>query len=188
LTKQFEIQLWTPEHDATAFTSSLRSIQKFIQDQAARAMSSKVSTVFVLTEKGDKKVRGYHTLSAISIKFDELPEKMQKKLPRYPQIGATLLGRLGVDESFRASLSARGEKPRLGELLLVDAQRKCLNATEIVASAVMVIDVEEPMQDETLAGARDPMGFYTQYGFTPFPRSPRRLFKRVTMIEKELNL
>ncbi len=187
MSAQFEIQLWTPEHDTTTFTSSLGSIQKFIQDQAARAMSSKVSTVFILTETGDNKVRGYYTLSAMSIKFDELPEKMQRKLPRYPQVGATLLGRLGVDETFRAALSANGEKPRLGELLLVDAQRKCLNATEIVASAVMIIDVDEPTQDEISAGARDPMGFYTQYGFTPFPKSPRRLFKRVTMIEKELN-
>jgi hypothetical protein len=187
LSGQFEIRLWTPEHDATTFTSSLGSIQKFIRDQAARAMSSKVSTVFVLTENGGTKVRGYYTLSAMSIKFEELPEKVQKKLPRYPLMGATLLGRLGVDETFREALLAKGEKPRLGELLLVDAQRKCLNATEIVASAVMVIDVEAPTQDELSAGAKDPMGFYTQYGFTPFPKSPRRLFKRVTMIEKELN-
>ncbi len=150
-------------------------------------MSGKVSTVFVLTEKGANQVRGYYTLSAMSIKFDGLPEKVQKKLPGYPHVGATLLGRLGVDETFRAALSGKGEKPRLGELLLVDAQRKCLNATEIVASAVMVINVEEPTQNEISAGARDPMGFYTQYGFTPFPKSPRRLFKRVTMIEKELN-
>jgi hypothetical protein len=188
LSEQFEIQLWTPEHDTTAFISSIGSIQRFIQDQAARAVSSKVSTVFVLTEKGANKVRGYYTLSAKSIKFDELPEKVQKKLPRYPQVGATLLGRLGVDEPFRTALASRGEKPRLGELLLVDAQRKCWNATEIVASAVMVIDVEEPTQAELSAGARDPMGFYTQYGFTPFPKSPLRLFKRVTTIEKELNL
>jgi hypothetical protein len=185
LSEQFEIQLWTPEHDATAFTSSLGSIKNFIQELAARAMSNKTSTVFILTEKSDNKIRGYYTLSAMSIKFDELPEKVQKKLPRYPQIGATLLGRLGVDETCRAALSA---KSRLGERLLVDAQRKCLNATEIVASAVMVIDVKEPTQQEISAGARDPMGFYTQYGFTPFPKSPRRLFKRVTTIEKELNL
>lgn len=185
---RFEIHLWTPEHDTTSFFSSLGSIQKFIQEQAARAMSSKVSTVFVLIEKGDKRVRGYYTLSATSIKFDDLPNKMQKMLPRYPQIGATLLGRLGVDESFRAALLAKGEKLRLGELLLVDAQRRCLNATEMVASAIMVIDVIFPTTGEISAGAKDPLGFYTQYGFTPFPKSPRRLFKRVTTIEKELSV
>jgi hypothetical protein len=187
LSEQLEIQLWTPEHDATDFISSLGNIQRFIQDQAARAMSSKISTVFVMTEKGDLKIRGYYTLSAMSVKFDELPDKVQKKLLRYPQVGATLLGRLGVDEVFRAAQLAKGKKPRLGELLLVDAQRRCLNATEIVASAVMVIDVKEPTQVEIAAGARDPMGFYTQYGFTPLPKSPRRLFKRVSTIEKELN-
>lgn len=150
-------------------------------------MSSKVSTVFVLTEKGSTKVRGYYTLSSKGITFDDLPSSVQKKLPRYPQIGATLLGRLGVDEKFRNELIERGEKPRLGELLLVDAQKNCLHGSSRVGSAVMLIDVEQPNEAEVAAGARDPLSFYTQYGFIPLPRSPRILFKRVTTIEKELN-
>jgi hypothetical protein len=183
---EFEIKLWTPDHDCTEFTSSLKSIQKYIQEQAARAMSNKVSTVFVLTEKGDRKVRGYYTLSSLSVKFDDLPKNVQKKLPRYPLVGATLLGRLGVDERYRDELSKQGDKPRLGELLLVDAQRNCLKGAATVASAVMLIDVEEPSADEIAAGARDPMGFYTQYGFIALPKTPRKVFKRVSTIEKEL--
>ncbi len=182
----FEIRLWTPEHDCSEFTSSLKSIQKYLQEQAASAMSSKVSTTFVLTEKGENKVRGYYTLSSMSIKFDELPKDVQKRLPRYPQVGATLLGRLGVDERYRDELSKSGNKPRLGELLLVDAQRNCLRGSETVASAVMLIDVEEPSSEELAAGARDPMNFYTQYGFIILPRTPRTVFKRVSTIEKEL--
>ena len=183
---KFDIQLWTPDHDCTEFTSSLQSIQKYIQEQASRAMSNKVSTVFVLTEKGDRKVRGYYTLSSLSVKFDDLPKDVQKKLPRYPQVGATLLGRLGVDEHYRDELIKQGEKPRLGELLLVDAQKNYLKGAATVASAVMLIDVEEPNAEEIAAGARDPMGFYTQYGFKALPKSPRTVFKRVSTIEKEL--
>lgn len=182
----FEIRLWTPEHDCTQFTSSLRSIQKYIQEQAARAMSSKVSTVFVLTEKHDNKVRGYYTLSSLSIRFDELPKDVQKKVPLYPQLGATLLGRLGVDEHYRDELSKQGDKPRLGEILLVDAQRNCLKGTSTIGSAVMIIHVEEPSAEEIAAGARDPMGFYTQYGFIQLPKAPRTVFKRLSTIEKEL--
>ena len=149
-------------------------------------MSNKVSTVFVLTEKGDQKVRGYYTLSSLSVKFDDLPKDVQKKLPRYPQLGATLLGHLGVDERYRDELSKQGDKPRLGELLLVDAQRNCLKGTATVASAVMLIDFEEPSAEEIAAGARDPMGFYTQYGFIALLKTPRKVFKRVSTIEKEL--
>ena len=150
-------------------------------------MSSKVSTVFVLTEKNNNKVRGYYTLSSLAIKFDELPVKVQKKLPRYPSIGATLLGRLGVDESYRDELTRQGRSPRLGELLLVDAQYNCLKGSLTVASAVMLIDVEEPSAAEIAAGARDPLGFYLQYGFIALPMTPRTVFKRVSTIEKELS-
>lgn len=184
----FEIQLWMPEHDCTEFTSSLKSIQKYIQEQASRAVSNKVSVIFVLTEKGDNKVRGYYTLSSMSIKFDDLPKGLQKKLPRYPQIGATLLGRLGVDECYRDKLSKHGNKPRLGEFLLVDAQRRCLKGSVTVASAVMLINVEQPSPEEIAAGARDSMDFYTQYGFIALPKTPRTVFKRVMTIEKELRL
>lgn len=149
-------------------------------------MSSKTSMVFVLTEKGDKKIRGYYTLSSMSVKFEDLPKNVQRKVPRYPLIGATLLGRLGVDERYRDELSKRGEKPRLGELLLVDAQKNCLKGSSTVASAVMLIDVEQPNADEIAAGARDPMGFYLQYGFLALPKTPRTVFKRVSTIEKEL--
>ena len=182
----FEIQLWTPDHNCTEFTSSLKSIQKFIKEQAARAMSSKVSAVFVLTEKGDKRVRGYYTLSSMSIKFNDLPKAVQRKLPRYPQVGATLLGRLGIDERYRDELIKQGEKPRLGELLLVNAQRNSLKGSGMVASAVMLIDVEQPTEEEIAAGARDPIGFYTQYGFIALPKTPRTVFKRVSTIEREL--
>lgn len=182
----FEIQPWTPDHDSTEFSSSLQSIQKYIREQAGRAMSSKVSTVFVLSEKGSPKVRGYYTLSSKSITFEDLPAAVQKRLPRYPQIGATLLGRLGVDEKYRNELIERGGKPRLGELLLVDAQKKCLDSSSTVGSAVMLIDVELPTEADVAAGARHPLGFYTQYGFIPLPKSSRTVFKRVTTIEKEL--
>jgi hypothetical protein len=182
----FEIQLWTPDHDCTEFTSSFKTIEKYIREQAARATSSKTSTVFVLTEKGAIKVRGYYTLSSMSIKFDNLPKAVQRKLPRYPQIGATILGRLGVDEVYRDQLINSGKKPRLGELLLVDAQKNCLKGAATVASAVMLIDVKQPSTEEIAAGARDPIGFYTQYGFVALPKTPRTVFKRLSTIEKEL--
>ncbi|MDQ5937816.1 MAG: hypothetical protein QG574_5175, partial [Cyanobacteriota bacterium erpe_2018_sw_21hr_WHONDRS-SW48-000092_B_bin.40] len=54
-----------------------------------------------------------------------------------------------------------------------------------VASAVMIVDVEEPSVDDLAAGARDPMGFYIQYGFIALPKTSRTVFKRLSTIEKE---
>jgi len=145
--------------------------------------------VFVLTEPGNKIVRAYFTLSSFGIVFAELPEKIRKKLPRYPQVGATLLGRLGVDRAYSADLYNRsGEKPRLGEVLLVDAQKKTLEASRTAqGTAMLVIEVEQPSREELETGIRDPMGFYTQYGFVPFPGNARRLFKLTRIIEMELS-
>ncbi len=150
-------------------------------------MSSHASLVLVLIEPGINIIRAYYSLSALGILFTELPEKTRRILPRYPQIGATLLGRLGVDKNYSTVLRAKlQEKPRLGELLLMDAQRKTLQgAITTSGSALMVVDAEPPAYEDLARGIRDPLTFYTQYGFTPLPGNERRLFKLTRVIEKE---
>jgi hypothetical protein len=185
--RPYIIEPWRQDHDATAFSSGMASIDRYIKEQAHRDMSSHASLVFVLTETGQNIVRAYYTLSSLGVIFSDLPEKTQKKLPRYPQLGATLLGRLGVDRSFSRELEQRlGEKPRLGEILLFDAQKMTLRgAHETSGTAMMIIDAEESTPKELAAGIRDPVAFYTQYGFQPFPGNPRRFFKLTRVMEKE---
>lgn len=164
-------------------------IDKYIREQAHRDMSSHVSLVFVLAKSGENIIRAYYTLSSLGIAFADLPENIQKKLPRYPHMPATLLGRLGVDRNYSLALQTElGEKPRLGELLLVDAQRRTLqSATTTSGTALMLIDVELPSTEELAKGLRDPMNFYVQYGFSPLPGCERRLFKLTRVIEKEFS-
>jgi hypothetical protein len=166
----------------------MASIDRYIRYQASRDMVNHVSMVFVLTEPGDLVVRAYYTLSSLSIVFANLPPGVQKKLPRYPQIGATLLGRLGVDRNYSAELLQRHrQKPRLGELMLIDAQIKTVQgAISTQGSALLVIDAEVPTAEEQENEIRDPLGFYTQYGFLPFPGNQRRAFKTTRIVESEL--
>ncbi len=180
------IEHWSKEHDATSFYSELFSIKKYIQEQANRDVSSHTSSIFVLVECGKKIVRGFYSLSSISIVFDELPTNIQKKLPRYPETSGILLGRLGVDKvSSEKETELVGAKPRLGELLLVDAQNRSLAAVKNVGSAILVIDAEIPKAEELETGARDPLSFYTQYGFVQLSKNPRRLVKTMRAIAKE---
>jgi hypothetical protein len=182
----YTIELWTPRHDATAFSSGMASIDKYIKNQAPREMINHVSLVFVLTEANNI-IRAYYSLSGLSVVFANLQEKVQKKLPKYPQMSATLLGRLGVDRKYSAELQDRlGEKPRLGEFLLLDAQSKSLQGAMTTAgAALMIIDAERPTDEEMANGIHDPLGFYTQYGFAPFPGNKRRVFKLTRVIEQE---
>ena len=100
----YRIEPWRKDLDATAFSSGMEQIDRYIKQQAHRDMSSHVSLVFVLTELDSKIISGFYSLSALGIVFNDLPRNVQSRLPRYPQVGATLLGRLGVDLAYKAKL------------------------------------------------------------------------------------
>ena len=103
-------------------------------------------------------ILGSYTLSSYGIDVGDLPSDVAKKLPRYPLIPATLLGRLAVDRR----LQGQG----IGEFLLMDALHRALvQSTEIAAAAVAV--------DAINAGA---VKFYQHFGFVPFPAIASRLF------------
>jgi hypothetical protein len=177
---------WTKDHDASNFTSNLQSITKYIQDQAHRDVSSFASSIFVLTAPGDLVIRGFYSLSSISLIYSDLPDKAKKRLSRYPQVSGILLGRLGVDRDFSEKLYASsGIKPRFGEFLLTDAQLRCLKITKEIGSALLVIDAEQPSAQDLTTGARDPLNFYLKYGFTPLTSNPRRLIKSMRAIAAE---
>ena len=80
-----------------------------------------------------------------------IPVGVAKRLPRYPLLPATLLGRLAVDRHHHGQ--------GIGEFLLLDAlHRACEHAVDIAAAAV-IVDAIDP------AAAR----FYQRFGFMPFP-------------------
>ncbi len=111
-------------------------------------------------------IAGFYTLSALSVGLGELPAEVSRRLPRYPEVPATLIGRLAVDSRHRG----RG----YGELLLMDALRRILDSTVDVASVAAVVDAK----DEGAAA------FYRRYGFTTFPKRPGRLFLPVATIRR----
>ena len=103
-------------------------------------------------------VIGYYTLSATSILLEDLPDKISRKFPKYPQVPATLLGRLAIDSHYHG----RG----YGEILILDALRRSLKAAIEVASYTVVVDAVDER-------ARS---LYEHYGFCAFPDRKLRLF------------
>ena len=71
------------------------------------------------------------------------------KLPRYPVMPATLIGRLAVDRHYQG----RG----YGEFLLVDALRRALISTLQIGSVAVVVDAKD---DKSKA-------FYEHFQFIP---------------------
>jgi GNAT superfamily N-acetyltransferase len=75
-------------------------LDRYFQTQAAQEARRKIAAPFVLVLK-DGSLAGYYTLSSTAVRLPELPEAVVRKLPRYPLIPATLLGRLAVDHRYQ---------------------------------------------------------------------------------------
>jgi hypothetical protein len=150
-------------HDRAAFISGVEPLDRYLKTQAGQDARRRVSSCFVLTDDGTTPL-GFYTLAATSIALTDLPAAVAKKLPRYPIMPATLMGRLAVDHR------ARGR--RLGELMLMDAWGRALRSE--IATYAFVVDAK----DEA-AGA-----FYKAYQFLPLSVSGRRLFIPVAEIAK----
>ncbi len=113
-----------------------------------------MAAAFVLLSDGT--IARYYTLSATAVRVGELPEQVTRKLPRYPLVPATLLGRLAVDRRHRGK--------GYGRFLLADALYRSLRSE--IASFAVIVDAK----DDT---ARR---FYERENFLPFPDQPMKLF------------
>jgi GNAT superfamily N-acetyltransferase len=146
------------KHDRVVFSCGIDSLDTYLQKRASQETKKKIATTFVMVEGLTSAVIGYYTLSATSILFTDLPDETARKLPKYPNVPATLLGRLAIDSRYQG----RG----YGELLITDALRRALQATTEVASYAVVVDAINER-------ARS---FYRQYEFCAFPDRKLRLF------------
>jgi len=147
-----------PEHDRSAFSCGVPALDRYLREQASQDARRRVAAPFVASTDG-MKVLGFYTLSATSIQLADIPVALAKKLPRYPRLPATLLGRLATD------LSARGVG--LGRLLLVDAIARAVRSE--IASFALMLDAK----DENAAA------FYEREGFIRLPGTPIRLLRRM---------
>lgn len=154
---QYRTEPLGPKHNRVAFSCGVVALDKYLQKQAGQDVSKRVAAAFVITPDGET-IAGFYTLSAHVVSLSDLPTNVAKKLPRYPAVPATLLGRLAVSSEFRG----RG----IGELLLLDAFKRVLANTRQVASAVIVVDAKDDRARE----------FYLRHDFIPLPSQANRLF------------
>ena len=133
--------------------------------QAGQDARRKVAAPFVMVDSSGS-ILGYYTLSAYSILLGELPEPIARKLPRYPLLPATLLGRLAISSTCR--------RRNLGRFLLMDALHRSWRTASEVASVGVVVEA----LDET---ARS---FYLHHEFVPMQDHPNKLFLAMVTIER----
>ncbi|MGH8242950.1 MAG: GNAT family N-acetyltransferase, partial [Steroidobacteraceae bacterium] len=101
---------------------------------------------------------GFYSLSTLSIVSRDLPDKLARKLPRYGEIPAILIGRLARD------VRVRGQD--VGEQLMTDAIDRILTISREVGVYAIVVDAKDDWA----------IDFYRTFGFQPFPSHFKRLF------------
>ena len=126
--------------------------------QARQDADKRVAAPFVLIDPPAARVVGYYTLSASLLDARELPDDLARKLPRYPHLPVTLLGRLAVDQ--------RAKGKGVGEFLLMNALHRCAQAATDIASMAVLVDAKDDAPD----------AFYRHCDFLPLQQQPRRLF------------
>ncbi|MCA3213609.1 MAG: GNAT family N-acetyltransferase [Burkholderiales bacterium] len=156
------------QHDRTAFYCGADALDRYLKQQARQDADKRVAAPFVAVNPPNTRVLGYYTLSASVVTLTDLPDELTRKLPRYPQLPVTLLGRLAVDQS------ARGQ--RLGEHLLLDALHRSLTHADEIAAMAVVVDAK----DENAAA------FYRHYGFIPLQAQPSRLYVPMRVVAQLL--
>jgi GNAT superfamily N-acetyltransferase len=157
------VEALSPHHDRSSFVSGVEPLDRYFRSQAGQDARKNMAAPFVLV-LADGAIGGYYTLSATGVKLTEFPADITRKLPRYPLVPATLLGRLAVAKVHQG----RG----YGRFLLADALLRAVRSE--IASFAIIVDAKDE-------GAHR---FYERESFVPFPDQPMRLFRSMADIAK----
>ncbi len=152
----FRLEALTGSHDRSTFACGEEPLDRYFQTQVTQDIRRNITHCFVAVEAASRLTAAYYTLAASSIPTPDLSSALIRKLPRYPTISATRIGRLAVDQRFQG----RG----LGAALLADAALRTLSAAP--AAFALVVDAKN---DRAVT-------FYQHHGFVPFLSRPRTLF------------
>jgi GNAT superfamily N-acetyltransferase len=147
------------QHDRAAFSCGNETLDRYLKEIASQDARRRVAAPFVAVDEAARNtILGYYTLSSFAIGLADLPQDMVRKLPAYPVVPATLLGRLAVSQAHRGL--------GLGEYLLLGAlHRAYAQSSQIAAFAIVVDAIDEAAER-----------FYEHFDFIPFPERRGRLF------------
>ena len=162
---EYAINPFERKHDRKMFCCGNDALDRYLREQASQDVKKRVAAIYVLTEASGNTVMGYYSLTSGSVDIGEWPETLKKKLPLYPVVPVTLLGRLAVDKKHHGK--------RLGEYLLMDALWRCSTAAKKIASVAVIVDAIDHKARR----------FYEHYDFRMFPKQSDRLFLQMQTIQ-----
>jgi GNAT superfamily N-acetyltransferase len=159
----FRVGPFDSTHDRTVFDCGAAPLNRYFQEQVSQDVRRRIAACFVALS-GDQRIAGFYTLASASILLDELPANIGKKLPRYPTVPAVRMGRLGVDQAYKAQ--------GLGGALLADALMRAARAE--IAAYALIVDAKDA----------EAAAFYRHHGFIALPDTPLALFLPLATVQR----
>jgi GNAT superfamily N-acetyltransferase len=137
-----------PGHDFSAFDCAAPALNDYLRKYALQNQQGNAARTYVACR--GRRVVGYYTLAAGSVRPDEPPARVVKGLAKHP-VPIILLARLAVD---------RAEQGKgLGAGLLKDALLRASQAADVIGCRAVLVHAKD---DAAKA-------FYQRFGFEPSP-------------------
>jgi predicted GNAT family N-acyltransferase len=162
----FSIELLASHHHKATFKCGNEQLDQYLHSTATQDKKRNIAIPYVIYDGDSQKIIGYYTLSMSGINLEQLPVEIIKKLPKYPIVGVTLIGRLAIDLNYRGF--------GWGKLIIMDAFQRSLNISKATGSFAVVVDAIDD----------DAVRFYQRFDFKNFPDCADKLFRTMTSISQ----
>jgi ribosomal protein S18 acetylase RimI-like enzyme len=153
--------------DRSGFRSGEPALDTWFLRHAGQDLRRGFARTFLALD--DQGIAGFYSLSMFTLELESIPPDLTRKLPKYGEVPAALIGRL-----------ARAERTRglgIGSLLLADALTRVVAASRSVAAFAIVVDARNAPA----------AAFYRAHGFIPLHSRADRLFLPTETVVKALS-
>jgi len=125
--QKYSIEPLDPQkHRREEFDCGVGALNDYLKKRARKEMDAGLAVCFVAVPESEPGcIAGFYTLSAATVLTTALPETVIKKLRRYEEFPAILLGRLARSIAFKGQ--------GLGDCLMMSAFVRAAHAAEDVA-------------------------------------------------------
>jgi predicted GNAT family N-acyltransferase len=161
---EITIEILEKHHHRKDFSCGNEQLDRYLQTVALQDKKRNIAIPYVVCERESQKIIGYYTLSMSGINLEYLPLNIAKKLPKYPIVGVTLIGRLAVANDRKGY--------GWGKLLLMDALYRSLSISKTTGCFAVIVDAIDA----------EAIKFYQRFEFQSFQDRSDKLFLTMTNI------
>ena len=159
-------------HDRSEFSCGFGPIDNFLKTSLSDQVKDGLVTAWIATANGDPAVLGFYTLGALAVRPILGPKKWQRA--KVPDIPVIYVRAVAVREDWQGN--------GVGTALVVHAMKRCLDISELMGAAAIVLDVLDGEKFEQR------WKFYAELGFQTLgdPDNPRRVFIPMADVRRTL--